>query len=121
MSKSQLVRARTRANQQQSGRCYYCTALMWSRTPHDYAARCDISINAVARFQCTAEHLLARKNGGHHLSGNIVAACKHCNQKRHARRSDLTPEQFKRFVAKRLSKQRWHEPWVFQRRGLLDL
>ncbi|WP_318013630.1 HNH endonuclease [Mesorhizobium sp. BR-1-1-8] len=58
---------------QQDGRCFYCDELMllsfaqrdniWSRT-------------------ATLEHLVRRADGGSSTRGNLVCACRECNQKR---------------------------------------
>jgi 5-methylcytosine-specific restriction endonuclease McrA len=48
----------------QRGICIYCGLLMGD----------DV----------TAEHLVARVDGGRNTSGNIVAACRRCNAGRHA-------------------------------------
>ncbi|NDZ12027.1 hypothetical protein C7T35_15520 [Variovorax sp. WS11] len=62
--KSRLQKYRTSAIQAQRGRCIYC------RQPMGRDA--------------TAEHLCARQDGGTDRKGNIVAACRRCNHRRHA-------------------------------------
>ncbi|WP_285410886.1 HNH endonuclease signature motif containing protein [Variovorax sp. efr-133-TYG-130] len=64
MRKSQRQRNRERARRAQRGTCIYCCRPMGK----------DV----------TAEHLVARMDGGKDSRGNIVAACRRCNAGRHA-------------------------------------
>ncbi|WP_245851516.1 HNH endonuclease [Pseudomonas segetis] len=58
-------------------------------------------------FQCTAEHLRARQDGGKDSSLNIAAACKRCNRLRHSRKTAPSPSDYQRFVQKRLNTGGW--------------
>jgi len=64
MRTPQLQRLRERARREQRGICIYCRRPMGK----------DV----------TAEHLVARMDGGGSNRGNIAAACRHCNAGRHA-------------------------------------
>ena len=64
MRTSHLQRLREHACRVQRGICIYCGLPMGD----------DV----------TAEHLVARVDGGRNTGGNIVAACRRCNAGRHA-------------------------------------
>jgi len=59
-----LQSLRRRACREQGGRCFYCLRPMGRNV--------------------TAEHLVARMDGGKDTASNIVAACRRCNEARHA-------------------------------------
>lgn len=63
---------RRRACAAQGGLCFYCLQRMGR----------DV----------TAEHLVARMDGGRDTRANIVAACRQCNASRHALFSDSAPD-----------------------------
>ena len=92
----------------QSGRCYYCGSPMWNTKPKEFASKHNITKKYAARFQCTAEHLLARCEGGKNQESNIVAACLFCNSKRHQRKKPLGPPKYKALIQKRLQQGKWH-------------
>ena len=103
-----LKRVRARAFLRQDGRCIYCHSPMWLSDPSQFAAEHKITVKQARRFQCTAEHLCARKNGGGDVASNIAAACRFCNLHRHSRKADLTPEQFHVHVRARIERGKWH-------------
>jgi hypothetical protein len=103
-----LQRTRALAFVNQNGCCIYCDKPMWLADPVDFAAKQRITFKQARRFQCTAEHLCARKNGGSDTAANIAAACLFCNQHRHMRKAELTPEQFQFHVRKRIARGGWH-------------
>lgn len=107
MSKS-LNRTRARAFSHQDGRCTYCSRPMWISDPQRFAVQQNLTNKQAQRFQCTAEHLFARKDGGDDSRSNIAAACRYCNMHRHMRKAELTPEQFRALVHARLERGRWH-------------
>lgn len=76
------VRLRTLAFETQGGRCFYCDLPMWQYDPVAFATRFRITARQAKRFRCTAEHLVARCEGGKTLRENIVAACWYCNSRR---------------------------------------
>jgi len=92
----------------QAGRCCYCAYPMWENNPELFARTNNISLPQAKRFKCTAEHLIARKDGGKDEAANIVAACLWCNLKRHNRKLDLSPQAFRGLVQRRTSKGLWH-------------
>jgi 5-methylcytosine-specific restriction endonuclease McrA len=111
---TRISRLRERAYQRQSGRCCYCNSPMWQSNPNMFAAKYGISMAQAKRFQCTAEHLSARQEGGPTSRNNIAAACRYCNQARHRRRVAASSSHFKVLVARRLRRCRWHPHWAFQ-------
>ncbi len=88
---SAKAKHRLAAFERQNGRCYYCGLPMWLKHPAELTARFRISEGDVSRLQCTAEHLLARQDGGPDTEANIVAACIHCNKTRHRKKSPPDP------------------------------
>jgi 5-methylcytosine-specific restriction endonuclease McrA len=103
-----LQRVRARAFLRQHGRCIYCDKPMWLSEPAQFAADHKLSARQARRFQCTAEHLCARKNGGGNMASNIAAACRFCNLHRHSRKAELTPDQFQVHVRARIERGGWH-------------
>ena len=81
---------------------------MWRDSIEHFARLHGITLGQARQFQCTAEHLLARQDGGGDGRSNIVAACLVCNQRRHKRKLVPEPEVYRVLVQKRLSQGRWH-------------
>ncbi len=103
----QITKSRLYAFQKQSGRCYYCGSHMWQDDQKGFAKKYAISVAAAARFQCTAEHLIARCDGGRNSRNNIVAACLNCNGVRHQRKSPPTHGKYREDIQRRLKKGKW--------------
>lgn len=93
---------------QQNGQCCYCGFRMWLDSAESFAKHHGITAKQARHFQCTAEHLQARQEGGKDVVGNIAAACMRCNQLRHKRAKPMAPEQYQQHVEKRVSKGGWH-------------
>lgn len=93
---------------EQAHRCYYCGFLMWESDPEVFANTHGISLVQAQRFQCTAEHLEARKDGGSNARFNIVAACLHCNQARHRMKPAPSPDVLRQLISKQLNNKSWH-------------
>jgi hypothetical protein len=106
-----LTRLRKSAFVRQNGLCHYCQRPMWVGSPERFLEEHKITSRRAKFFQCTAEHLEARQDGGEDTPGNIVAACAYCNRHRHARRNELSREEFAALVKRRLIQARWHT-WV---------
>lgn len=87
-----LINNRNRAYESQGGVCYYCGLPMWL---NDEAAVLVEYLGLRARhipwLQCTAEHLIAKADGGTDAAENIAAACHYCNSRRHRQRHDRAP------------------------------
>ncbi|MRX33996.1 HNH endonuclease [Aminobacter aminovorans] len=92
-----LRKLRDDAYNRQDGHCWYCRRLM---SPAD----------GTGSSRCTAEHLLARCDGGKDTSDNVVAACWLCNSRRHRRKVPLSPESYFIHVRALIAKGRWSEP-----------
>ena len=108
MSRRKLPTYRRNAFLAQSGRCFYCSAEMWLTHPERFASRYGLSEREAWRFKCTAEHLIARRDGGSDTQENIVAACKFCNSTRHQIRCAPEPTTYVQHVRRRLRAGRWH-------------
>lgn len=93
---SKLQQSRNSAFSRQSGKCYYCDLRM--RLP---------GATGPVQLMCTAEHLKPRSDGGLDGGANIVAACLHCNQTRHRRKSPPSPERYRGEVQRRLARGKW--------------
>lgn len=106
--RNQICDLRRHAYEAQDGRCFYCHFPMWSCDPQEFARRWGIRISAVPCYQCTAEHLVPVSQGGRDEPGNIVAACRFCNQTRHRSRRVRAPARYAQHVARRVAAGRWH-------------
>ncbi|MCA2376975.1 HNH endonuclease [Agrobacterium sp. 22-211-1] len=111
-SKNKLKNLRKQATQRQGGRCFYCERPMWDTNPQEFIVRYGISPGLAKRFQCTAEHVEARRDGGKDVAANIVAACRFCNATRHKAKRPLDADTHAQQVRRRLAKGRWHPPQV---------
>ncbi|WP_414691743.1 HNH endonuclease [Noviherbaspirillum sp.] len=109
-----LRRTRSIAFERQRGRCFYCQAPTWLRAPDQFASTFRLTIRETRQLQATAEHLIARCDGGGNRRDNIVAACVFCNSRRHRRARPLEPEQYRLLVQKRLEKGCWHSPRIVE-------
>jgi len=102
MRRLQLLRLNSFRTQQ--GRCYYCGFYMWLHSPAELHAKTTFRDS----YRCTAEHLIARKDGGKDRVDNVVAACRLCNSRRHGRKGPApSPEIYRRHVRKQVSKGKW--------------
>lgn len=108
MCKNKLVKIRNRKMSAQKGCCFYCNQPMWTERFSHYCEKHKLSHKQAVSFQCTAEHLLARSDGGKDIATNIVAACKFCNQTRHRAQSPLNPAEYLKRVSARVSIGKWH-------------
>ena len=110
MSKNALSKSRHNAYKQQQARCIYCERPTWLSNPQAFSHQYKITLKQARLFQCTAEHLTARQDGGKDDRSNIVAACHFCNQGRHKRKKPLDPVTYKDYVTNRVVKGRWNTP-----------
>lgn len=110
-----LAQVRARAFRRQSGLCFYCHCPMWQQSMEAFAASFDISSRQARHLQCTAEHVVARVDGGDNSQSNIVAACRFCNARRHRRKAAKDAVHHKQHVVRLMGRRRWHAPWVFEK------
>lgn len=103
-----LARIRRRQVRAQQGLCFYCRQPMWEDSPDLFTNRYGLEGPRVRWLQATAEHLLARSEGGADHAGNVVAACSYCNSHRHRCPRPLPPADFASFVRQRLAAGKWH-------------
>jgi len=54
-----------------------------------------LTLRQAKSFRCTAEHLMAKRDGGSDDQENIVAACWVCNHTRHRRKRPPEPRRWK--------------------------
>ena len=80
---------------------------MWSSRPGVFRKRYNLQWRTVRRYQCTAEHLLARQDGGKDGANNIVAACYFCNQTRHNSKRVQTADKYLIRVRRRVASGTW--------------
>lgn len=81
---------------------------MWLSDDAGFAKAHGLTLRR-ARLRATAEHLVARQDGGKSGS-NIVAACLLCNNARHAHRpaNAPDPDRYRARVQSQMAKDRWH-------------
>ncbi|MBJ8440011.1 HNH endonuclease [Acinetobacter junii] len=103
-----IVKNRTSAFLSQAGRCFYCNQPMWSRNPKKFCNRYGITEISAQLLKCTAEHVVARQDGGTNQKENIVAACLYCNRTRHQCSNALSAKKYKVKVTSLMSKNKWH-------------
>jgi len=101
-----LRRFRKVAARRQQHLCHYCSAPMWSKNPEGFAERHGLRLEDCGHFQCTAEHMVARRDGGEERR-NIVAACRHCNIARHEMEQPLPADLYREYVQKEVAEARW--------------
>lgn len=115
----QLIRHREHAFQRQSGQCFYCRCQMWNgKDSKGFCERYSLTPGQARALRCTAEHIVAKCDGGKDNAENIAAACERCNYGRHARKKPKTPSEFAAHVGRRIRALRWHS-FDVRSRGLL--
>lgn len=102
------TKLRKLAFHRQQGCCYYCGMPMWLISPDEITSNCSFTAGQANVLQCTAEHLLARCDGGRNTATNIAAACRYCNHGRHARKRALAPADYGNLVRARILQHKWH-------------
>lgn len=85
--------------------CWICRLPMWEGGRRSFSKLYGIALKEANLFVRTAEHLIARQDGGPNTRRNIVAACWECNQGRHAGCSSSAPSpgEHRRDVQKRVN------------------
>ena len=107
-----ILKLRTRAAHCQNLRCWYCGFPIWTADSAAFASQFAISARQAMHFQCTAEHLVARQDGGRDEPGNVVAACIHCNRTRHRKKQPPNAGAYRIEVEARVRKGLWHPAWA---------
>jgi hypothetical protein len=110
MTTPTLVRLRNAAFLAQRGFCFYCCMPMWrSARRQQFLTEYGLPSAAVDVLQVTAEHLRARQDGGQDCLSNIVAACLHCNRRRHqdVPATVRSPLNYMAFVQREMETGRW--------------
>ncbi len=111
-----LRQARERAFHAQQGYCCYCGYPMAESTAEldAFARRYKLKKPCAQQLLATAEHLLARCDGGTDRAANIAAAHACCNRLRHHRKCATPPDKYREHVQRRCAKGRWHAPQVLR-------
>lgn len=104
-----LSKNRQKAFHRQSGLCFYCGNPMWISDADRslFLKTFHLTKRQGRLFQCSAEHLQARIDGGGNSLSNIAAAHVFCNRQRHRLKIPLPPSQFKQYVSRRALAYRW--------------
>ncbi len=110
---TKLQHLRTHAFISQHGRCFYCSQPMWNKSPSELV-QYGLRPRTAIPLRCTAEHLIAKQDGGRDVDDNIAAACWYCNVHRHKRKTPPTPEIYRDLVQKRITKGKWHSIRIAQ-------
>jgi hypothetical protein len=113
-SNNTLRKLRRQAAQKQTWLCFYCRLPTWDAGPTEFLGQYAISPGLAKRFQCTAEHLEAKCDGGKDVQINIVAACIFCNATRHKAKNPLNATKHAAVVRLRMAKGKWHPPQVME-------
>ncbi|MGO6984305.1 HNH endonuclease signature motif containing protein [Rhizobium leguminosarum] len=80
---------------------------MWETDPKGFSVRFGLTARAALQFQCTAEHLKPRCDGGRDIEENVVAACRYCNGNRHKRKRPKDAVFYMELVRSRMKQGRW--------------
>src|SRR6187551_1045811 len=100
---NRLQKLRNEAAEAQHWLCFYCALPMGGE-----GSPWQMALEPLGKaFAASAEHLVARCEGGRDTRGNIAAAHARCNHRRHRRRRVMTPERFAAFVQRRIGSGRW--------------
>ena len=115
MNQKKQQQLRRQASKKQNHLCYYCHLRMWEQD--ESAVEHGVPARLAKYVRCTAEHLLAKKDGGPASLENIVAACLWCNKSRHKGRQQCAPDPaaYKRRVSQLVSQGKWHPVVASQR------
>jgi len=92
----------------QNGLCFYCNQPMWTKNLKEFCQLYRVTEDSAQLLKCTAEHIVARQDGGTNQRTNIVAACLFCNRTRHQEKNALSAEKYKVKVSNLMSKNKWH-------------
>lgn len=109
---------RARAFHAQKGFCFYCgfPMAMSDAVLQSFAKTHGLKRREARLLLATAEHLLARRDGGGDSTGNIVAAHHVCNKRRHQASRPKPPDAYRSYVQSRCRQGRWHSPSVLRLR-----
>ncbi len=110
-----VFRLRTQAFVSQGFRCFYCRLEMWSGDVDAYAKRWGLTGAQSVGLECTAEHLIARKDGGQDTAENVVAACLTCNRRRHRWMPNAHWSVYAAAVAVQMAKGHWRKRALLKR------
>jgi 5-methylcytosine-specific restriction endonuclease McrA len=107
---TKLARPRAKAFASQQGLCIYCRKPVWLSDIAAFSTRYSLTTRQARWFQCTAEHLTARQDGGGDSTDNIAAACLFCNRGRHQRKTPKSVSDYLHYVQSRIARGGWNMP-----------
>lgn len=108
---SKLEKLRHRAFVKQLGCCYYCGVPMIKGSSFStFCQKYSLTEHEAQMLQCTAEHLVARCDGGTDNDENVVAACLRCNSSRHQLANGRPPQEHMLLVRACMRANSWHSP-----------
>lgn len=102
-----IKRFRTLAFHAQQGRCYYCRAPMWLNDPDSFRRIYGCTAGQLPSLRATAEHIVARCDGGKNTQANIVAAHCLCNRRRHQPKTPLPADRYLARVSRGMADKKW--------------
>jgi hypothetical protein len=107
---SKLRQLRQQAFEKQKYRCHYCKYPMWITDCEYFSRIYGVRPTLAKHLKCTAEHLVARQDGGQDTTRNVVAACLWCNKNRHKGGVHKAPDAvtYGSQVSRLVSMGRWH-------------
>jgi hypothetical protein len=111
-----LRNIRLRAVESQQSLCFYCNLPMAASAAElqSFAREHRLSEPEARQLLATAEHLVARCDGGGNISSNIVAAHLICNMRRHRTPTPMPPDTYRNRVQIRCRQGKWHSARVLQ-------
>ena len=107
MSSKSRAKYRLSAYHRQQGRCIYCFSPMWLERDDCFLKAYGLTTRQFRLFKCTAEHLIAKADGGHDSAENIAAACLFCNSRRGRCKPSLNADAFLALVQERSALGKW--------------
>lgn len=107
MGNKRQAQLRERASINQGGTCHYCGLPMCFGSPDAFRKRHNVRPGAMPWVGATAEHLVARCEGGPTTATNIVAVHHYCNVIRHRRRKPQPPGAYQARVRRAVAAGRW--------------
>lgn len=115
-----LRKARSRAFEKQNGLCCYCGLPMAPdiASASAFAVQYGLTLKQAQALLATAEHRIARCDGGRDTADNIAAAHLVCNRRRHACKRPKTSEDYGRHVRSRCARGKWHSTQILRLRRL---
>lgn len=109
-----LRKIRLRAVESQQSLFFYCNLPMAASAAElqSFARKHRLREREALHLLATAEHLLARCDGGGDTPSNIVSAHLICNMRRHRTPTPMPPDAYRSHVQIRCTQGKWHSARV---------